>query len=215
MLEPELVELGEDAVLDVGRRGVERHARHGLDLADDAREQERARALRVAVVRMQVPAPLVEHHGERIDGALARRPLPRLEVAEANRLAAVERLAERLERGIPHPEPRSVADHGLARLDAERPQLRERPLRVGRERRLAPHLRGEAQQGEFIGREAHLVGQVVLPLRDAVPEGLVVAGPVGRLDRLERDPELADVVFVALELALEVRVLAGLSYRSA
>ena len=174
------------------------------------RQQEGARPLRIAVVRVQVPAPLVEHDRERIDRALARRALAGLEVAEAHDLPLVERLAQRLERGIPHPQPRRVADHGLARLDAERAQLRERALRVGRERRLAPHLGGEAEQRQFVGREAHLVGEVVLPLGDAVPQGLVVAGPVGRLDGLERDAELADVVFVALELALEVRVLARL-----
>ena len=69
---PELVELREDAVLDVGRRSIERHAGHGLDGSDDAREQERARTLRVTVERVQVPPALVQHDGERIHGAFAR-----------------------------------------------------------------------------------------------------------------------------------------------
>ena len=165
----ELVELGEDAVLDAGRRRVERHAGHGLDPADDAREQEgaRARASRSNACRCQRPSCSTTASGSTVRSR--GRALAGLEVPEPHGLAPVERLSQRLERGVAHPQPRRVADHGLARLDAERAQLRERALRVGRERCLAPHLGGEAEQRELVGREAHLVGQVVLALRDAVP----------------------------------------------
>ena len=71
---------------------------------------------------------------------------------------------------------------------------------------------GEGDAAQVVpGFSKAVVGQqVVLALGDAVPERLVVAGAIGRLHRLERDPELADVVLVAFELALEVRVLAAL-----
>jgi hypothetical protein len=51
------------------------------------------------------------------------------------------------------------------------------------------------------------VRQLVRPARDAVAQGLVVAGVAGRIDGLERDAQFADVVLVALELTLEVRVV--------
>ena len=39
---------------------------------------------------------------------------------------------------------------------------------------------------------------------------MIVAGLIGGIRRLQRNTELADVVFIALELALEIGVLAAL-----
>src|SRR5690606_540916 len=47
----------------------------------------------------------------------------------------------------------------------------------------------------------------VLPARDAVAQVLVVAGLARALEGLERHAELPDVVFVALELTLEIGVV--------
>ncbi|BDZ53119.1 hypothetical protein GCM10025870_01920 [Agromyces marinus] len=206
--EPQRLQVGERAVLDVGGRRIERGSREQADVADDAREQEGPRRVGVDVAAVQMPAPLVQDDRVRLDRARSGRVLAGLEVVEADALAPVERLPHRFEGGIPHSQARRVADHGLPRFDAERAELGEGALRIGRERRLAPDLGRQAEQRQFVGREAHIHRQVVLALGDAVPQRLVVTRAIRGLDRLERDAEVADLVLVALELPLEVRVAA-------
>ena len=142
------------------------------------------------------------------DLALARLVVPRLEVREAHDQVPLERAVERVEGGVAQAHARRVADHGLVGGDAERAQLEQGAARLPRQRPLAPDHRGEVQQRGLVAGEAEVVGQLVGAARDAVAQGLVVAGVAGRVDGLERDAELADVVLVALELALEIGVVA-------
>jgi hypothetical protein len=67
----------------------------------------------------------------------------------------------------------------------------------------------EVEERRLLGREREVGGELVGAARDPVAQELVVALLAGRLDGLERDAEVADVVLVALELALEVRVVAA------
>ncbi len=77
------------------------------------------------------------------------------------------------------------------------------------ERALAPDLAGEGQQGVLLGRELDVLRQLVALLRDAVALLLRVVLGAGGRDGLERHAEVAQVVLVALELALEVVAIGG------
>ena len=149
------------------------------------------------------------HQSERRDRAGAGRVLPRLEVGERHQHALAEGVIEGLERGIAHPQSWGVPDHRLSGGDPEAAQLDDRAARLRREGALAPDHRGEVEQGGLLGREGDVGGEVVFALGDAVAQVLVVAGLARALDRLERHPKFADVVLVALELPLEVGVVAG------
>src|SRR5690606_32434665 len=181
----------------------------GRDLADDAAQQEGAGLPRRELLGCEAPAALVLHEGERDDLARAGANIAGLQVVEPDELPAVDRLLQRLEGRIAQPQPRRIAEDRFVGGDPERAELHERATRLGAQRALAPRHRGEAEQGELLGVEAHVVGQVVGALRDAVAQVVVVARLAERLDRLERDAQLADVVLVAFELPLEVGVVAA------
>src|SRR5690606_31482891 len=204
---PHRVELGEGTAHVVA--GALGRGLAGRDLADDAAQQEGAGLPRRELLGCEVPAALVLHEGERDDLARAGAILAGLQVVERHELPAVDRLLQRLEGRIAQPQPRRIAEDRFVGGDPERAELHERATRLGAQRALAPRHRGEAEQGELLGVEAHVVGQVVGALRDAVAQVVVVARLAERLDRLERDAQLADVVLVAFELPLEVGVVAA------
>jgi hypothetical protein len=150
---------------------------------------------------------VAQDHGQRCHHPATGRALAGLEIEEGHDLATVHGLAERFEGRLPRSKGGRVADHRVGRLDAEGVQLGERTPRLGREGSLPPDRRGEFEQHDLVRREGDVGRQVVETLGDAVAQVVVAAGVVGRFQGFQRDAQFPDVVFVALELALEARVV--------
>ncbi len=137
------------------------------------------------------------------DRSGARLGLAGLEVPKPDHHMLLEGGAQRLERGLAHPQARRVPQDGLVGSHTERPELQDCAAGLPRQRPLAPDHRGQVQQRGLFWGEADVRGQLIVATRDAVPQVLVVAGVIRRLDSFERHTEFTDVVFIALELSLE------------
>ena len=177
------------------------------DLAHNAPEKKGLGDLGARLQRVEVPAALVLHEGERGKLPRARFGLTGLQVGEANDRIALECGAQRLERGIPHAQPGGISQHRLIGDEPESLQLDHRATGFPGERSLSPHHRREVEQGGLLGGEGDVVRQLIAPSRDAVTQVLVVSGLAGSIHGLEWHTQVADVVFVAFELALEVGVV--------
>ena len=179
----------------------------GLDLALHPRQPEDARRLAIQVVTAEIPPVVPRDDPPRLHVA-ARGLVPRTLVDERDRDA--------LGRGLPHHVERRLvsgelglghAQHVGIDLDACGLQLDQGGGGLPRQPGVLPHLRRQSEHGSLLAREGE-VGELGLVAPDAVAdlvlEVLVVAA------HLHRDAELAELLLVTLELALE-RLLGGVA----